>query len=505
MLHDGDLGGGHAEAHQLALDPAVGREATRVLGCQRAEVREDHLRRSRQRKGAAVALAVACRARLLPDAVGVGDQLVELVLPFIASGLVHQPHVDGGVPPVGDDGKQDVVAFLHAPPARLDGLDPPRKLPLVGPEGVAGLRGDELAAVALDPGQLQVVPQVVLAHHVRHGAEHVDQLGNVDELGEALHRLVGARRLQLQLGAGVAKGAGPGIELVDAPAAQQPFVLVTDQGEHLAHGVGDGRARGLDQGPARVPRFHEATLDVEVPGPLRAVGIDALQVHPVGGEGQLPELLRLVHDQLVDAELLDGQHVVAPAADILQLLGKFLLHGLQALAGDAVVASGIGYQVLEAPDLILDHAPLEGGGDGDEAERGMGDDDRVPPGGGGPGQEAGALVTREVLFVRDQDAGGRVELQELARGLGQAVARHDQHGLGDQPQPLLLHDGGGNGERLARPHGVRDVGGAGGNDAPDHPLLVFIQLHDVACTGKRQVPSVEVARHEVVEAVVVKP
>ena len=46
-----------------------------------------------------------------------------------------------------------------------------------------------------------------------------------------------------------------------------------------------------------------------------------------------------------------------------------------------------------------------------------------------------ALVLGEVGLVGDQDAGGRIERQELARGLRQAMAGHDQHRLGDQAEP----------------------------------------------------------------------
>ena len=125
--------------------------------------------------------------------------------------------------------------------------------------------------------------------------------------------------------------------------------------------------------------------------------------------------------------------------------------------------------------------------------------------GRGARQEAGALVLDEIGLVGDQDAGGRVELQELARGLGQAVAGHDQHRLADQAEPLLLHDRGGDGEGLSRADRVGDVGGAGGDDAPDHPLLVLVEPDDVAGAGQGQVAPVEVARHQVVEAVVVDP
>ena len=49
---------------------------------------------------------------------------------------------------------------------------------------------------AIAARQAQVAAQIVLQHDVRAGAEHIDEFGNVDELAEALDRLVGAGGLQ---------------------------------------------------------------------------------------------------------------------------------------------------------------------------------------------------------------------------------------------------------------------------------------------------------------------
>ncbi|MBV8071746.1 MAG: hypothetical protein JO270_17680, partial [Acidobacteriaceae bacterium] len=95
-----------------------------------------------------------------------------------------------------------------------------------------------------------------------------------------------------------------------------------------------------------------------------------------------------------------------------------LLHPLQPLARDAILAARAMKKLLEGRDLVLDHPPLEWGRHGDELEGRVGDDDGVPAGGGRACQEAGALVLRKVGLVGDQDAGGRIELQEFAAGLG---------------------------------------------------------------------------------------
>ena len=149
------------------------------------------------------------------------DQLVELVRRFIAAVRPDQPHVDRGMPPVGDDRQQDVVALLNAAGAGFDRLDPPREVLLIILEGRARLGRDQLALAGADARQRQQPAQIGLLHHVRDRAEHHHQIGDVDERGEAGHRLVGAARLQLQFGAGVAKSGGPGVELMHAALAQR--------------------------------------------------------------------------------------------------------------------------------------------------------------------------------------------------------------------------------------------------------------------------------------------
>ena len=146
-----------------------------------------------------------------------------------------------------------------------------------------------------------------------------------------------------------------------------------------------------------------------------------------------------------------------------------------ALAGEAVLRVDAGQQLLVGLELVLHHLLLEGGRHRNELERRMGDDDRVPVRGRGARQEAVALLLHEIRLVGDEDAGVRIERQELARRLRQAVTGHDQHGLVDQAEPALLHDRGGDRERFAGADGVGDVGASGGDDAPDHPLLVPIK------------------------------
>ena len=84
------------------------------------------------------------------------------------------------------------------------------------------------------------------------------------------------------------------------------------------------------------------------------------------------------------------------------------------------------------------------------------------------------LVLGEAGLVGDEDARARIERQELARGLRQAVAGNDQHGLGNQAEPPLLHDRSGHRHRLAGADGVGEISCARGDDTPDAALLVSI-------------------------------
>ena len=101
---------------------------------------------------------------------------------------------------------------------------------------------------------------------------------------------------------------------------------------------------------------------------------------------------------------------------------------------------------------------LELGRRRNEFEGAVRDDDAVPGGRGGAGEKALALVLDEIRVVGDENPGVRIELQEFPACLGEAMARNHHHRLGDQSEPFLLHDRGGDAEGLAGSYGVGDIG-----------------------------------------------
>ena len=135
----------------------------------------------------------------------------------------------------------------------------------------------------------------------------------------------------------------------------------------------------------------------------------------------------------------------------------------------------------------------------------MGDQNRIPCRGRGPRQEPLALVLGKVRLVGNENAGIGIESEKLARSLRQTMAGNDQHGLSDQPEAALFHDGGGHGHGLAGADGMGKIGGAARDDAPDATLLVRIEGERRAGAWKLQMVAIEGARRDIVEAVVVDP
>ncbi len=388
---------------------------------------------------------------------------------------IDQTQIDCRVAAIRNDGEQDVIAGLRRTLAFFNGLDACLEHLLIELEVIRRLGGDNLPFAGRDGRDFHILLQFLRQDDVGEGAEHGDQLRHVDEGGEARDGLVFARGLQFELGRHIAEGRGPGIELVQPTLFQGIEPEEALHREHLSKCVGDRRAGGEHQCPAGVLRLDEPRLHIEVPGALRPVRIDALQRRHVGGKGEFSELLRLVDDDLVDADLGDGQEIVLDRAERLEPVPQSLLQPLQPLARHPVVAFDPGEQLLIERQLILYHLPFEFGRDSNELEGRMGDDDRVPVACRGARQEAMALVLGEVGLVGNEDPRRRIEREEFAGGLRQAVAGHDQHGFRDQAEAALLHDGGRHRHGLAGADGVGEIGRPRRDDPPDAAFLVAIK------------------------------
>lgn len=192
VLHEGDLGGGHAERDQLLPRPEIGGKAASLGDGRRAEVGEDHLRSAGDRVRRAVRAKIAAIGRLAPDFEDLGDHRIQFVLALVRMTGIDEPEVDCGVPAVRDDRKQDVVPLLGFALPLFDLFDALSQNPLVGLEGGARGNGDDLALAAGDPREPQILSKLRLQDDVGEVPEHRDELGDVDELGKPGDRLVEA-------------------------------------------------------------------------------------------------------------------------------------------------------------------------------------------------------------------------------------------------------------------------------------------------------------------------
>ena len=88
--------------------------------------------------------------------------------------------------------------------------------------------------------------------------------------------------------------------------------------------------------------------------------------------------MRFIDDNLVDADLGNGQKIVLEGGKRLEPFLQALLQSLQPLAGNAILIIELHQKILIELQFVMDHLLFEGGGHSYELERRMGDDDRIP-------------------------------------------------------------------------------------------------------------------------------
>ena len=95
------------------------------------------------------------------------------------------------------------------------------------------------------------------------------------------------------------------------PAASQPLgVEESLHGVHFHHRVGDRRAGGEGDAVAGVLLAQVSGFHVDVEGPLGAAGLDAGDAIHLGRRLQVLEIMRLVDEDVIDAEFIEDQPVI---------------------------------------------------------------------------------------------------------------------------------------------------------------------------------------------------
>ena len=279
---------------------------------------------------------------------------------------------------------------------------------------------------------------------------------------------------------------------------------------HLHHRVGNRRAGGERHPVAGVLLVEVTGFHVHVEGSLGAAGLDAGDAVHLGGRLQILEIMRLVDENVIDAEFVEHQPV------ILLVLGKqvfqafcsgglLLLDGLDEIAVGSLGCRVFAKQLVVFGDLLPEELLLVVPRHADPLETAVGDDDAVPLAAGDLGGEQLAAVARQIFLGGDQQPGVGVKLHELAGELLQQVVGDHVHRLLDEAGLLHLHAGGGHREGLAGADDVGEQRVAGTHAAPDGVVLVRPERDRLVHAGEIEMGAVEQAGPEIVVGVVVEP
>ena len=243
----------------------------------------------------------------VPDGSDVFDEPVDLRFREVRCRGREHPCVGGEFAAVGGDGQGVVDPRVHLlRPQPLVAFD---QLLLEGVLLLGHRAGndDGLAAFQAGPRQVEHLGRL----HVGEGPEHLLEFRQVGEAGEA------AARPQARTVGGdfhrvddFAEGGRPGVEMLQ-PAALQPLgVEESLHRVHFDHRVGNRRAGGEGDAVAGVLLAQVAGFHVHVEGPLGAAGLDAGDALHLGRRLQVLEIMRLVDEDVIDAEFVEDQPVI---------------------------------------------------------------------------------------------------------------------------------------------------------------------------------------------------
>ena len=292
----------------------------------------------------------------------------------------------------------------------------------------------------------------------------------------------------------------------------------------FGHGIGHGRAgREHDvRSPALIAQVF--ALVEQVLAFLRGRDVHAGHADR-GRDGEVLELVGLVHEQHVHAKVLevDPVLVVLAATERAELavdaravllvlfdgLAQVLLHladlVLQLFGGEVVAVRLRGLDAFEHFALAPVEVPLPAfGTDVHALERVLTDDDRVPVAASDLCPEACRALAGAVRLGHGEYVRVRVEREEVLGPLFGQMVRHDDHGLGGLAETFRLMACGHAGERLAGAHDVGDERAfLGLQDPRDGFALVAVQVDVAADAGEREIGAVVFAWTDSVEPLVV--
>ena len=263
---------------------------------------------------------------------------------------------------------------------------------------------DGLAALQARTRQVEHLGRL----HVGEGPEHLLEFRQVGEAGEPASRPQSRPvRGDFHRVDDFAEGGRPGVEMLQATALEPLGVEESLHRVHFHHGVGDRRPGGERHAVAGMLLAEVTRLHVDVEGPLGAAGLNAGDAVHLGRRLQVLEIMRLVDEDVIDAQFVEHQAVVllVLGQQVFEAFfpgGLLLLDGLDEIAVGSLCARMFAEQFVVFGDLLQEKLLLVIPRHADPLETAVGDDDAVPLAAGDFGGKLLAAVARQFFLGGDQ-------------------------------------------------------------------------------------------------------
>ena len=248
---------------------------------------------------------------LLPNLEHVVRSDVDLGLGVIGQVRVYEPRIERPrrAHPHRDDRDPRVFAAL-APLQIVPHVRDPENVVLDLLGGLVLLDLHQLAklALALDLGHVE--PQFLVAdRHVKTGADHVDQLGDIHELIEPRHALEAARPRELHARRCLTERVGEVIERDDIVLIEHVRGKQLQHDIRLGHRVRDGRPRRPDHVATARAVVDDVGFHLHPHRLLAESGGDTLHPRHAGNDRQALVVVGLVNQDRIGADLIERHHV----------------------------------------------------------------------------------------------------------------------------------------------------------------------------------------------------
>ena len=288
--------------------------------------------------------------------------------------------------------------------------------------------------------------KLVASFNVRNLLEHGHQFRQIEELCKSRSRPIACTfRGQFDCSGGLPKSGGPAVEMGEVLFLQRAILQIAHNRVQFRHRVAHRRTRGKNH-PAPAGHFIQiAALAEHVRRFLCLACTQTCDIPHFCVQKEVFERVRFVHKKPVNAQLLEGDHIILALirAQFFQLcFQRFpgLFHLL-----DGEILACVDFQLIDGGkrfiNLLLNDTLLPLKGQRNTLKLAMPDDDGVVVAGGDAGAEFFAVGSFKVLAPCHQEFGVRIEVQKLRCPLLRQMVGHHKKTFLAQSQPFCFHSG----------------------------------------------------------------